>query len=61
MPARKPLDRSPGAVPEIRPAGDGVIFLLDVAGTQPPGRLVLRCDAEGNVWASIALTASSPF
>jgi hypothetical protein len=54
MSARRVLDRQAGQVPEIRVEGDSVTFRLDIAGTAKTRRLVLRCDAEGNVWASVA-------
>jgi hypothetical protein len=43
-----------GALPEIRLEGDSVVFYLDIATLSGGGRLVLRCDADGNVWASAA-------
>ena len=52
MAARKTLDRRPGPLPEIRTDGESVFFaftLLDV----PNGRLVLRCDAAGELYAWI--------
>ena len=59
MGARRLLDRQAGQVPEIRVEGDSVTFCLDIAGTGKSRRLVLRCDAEGNVWASVADQNSS--
>ena len=53
MGARRLLDRQAGQVPEIRVEGDNVTFCLDIAGTGKSRRLVLRCDADGNVWASV--------
>jgi hypothetical protein len=41
-----------GALPEIRLEGESVVFYIDVATAGGGGRLVLRCDADGNVWAS---------
>jgi hypothetical protein len=32
--------------------GDSVVFYLDIATEDGPERLLLRCDADGNVWAS---------
>jgi hypothetical protein len=54
MGARRVLDRQAGQVPEIRVEGDNVTFCLNIAGTGKSRRLVLRCDADGNVWASVA-------
>jgi hypothetical protein len=53
MATRKALDRRPGATPEIRPAGDGITYRLEIAGSHPDGRLVIRCDADGRILASI--------
>jgi hypothetical protein len=54
MDARRAPDRRAGPVPEIRVEGNSVTFRLDIAGTGKPRRLVLRCDEDGNVWASVA-------
>ena len=53
MPARKGLDHRIGPMPEIRADGDSVSFWLDIAGLHQSVRLVIRCDAAGNVWASL--------
>jgi hypothetical protein len=50
----KTLDQRPGPVPEILADGDSVTFHLDVANVEKGARLVLRCDPDGNVWASIS-------
>ena len=47
-------DHQPGRVPEIRTDAGNVTFCLEVAGVDEAVRLVIRCDANGNVWASIA-------
>jgi len=60
MAAPKIVEHAPGAMPDIRTEGDSVIFYMDLVGTRPPARLVLRCDAEGNVWASVAIPSSRP-
>ncbi|HEY8534956.1 MAG TPA: hypothetical protein VIL25_00850 [Vicinamibacterales bacterium] len=44
----------PAPLPDIRADGDSVIFNLDVAGAWRGARLVLRCDASGEVWASLS-------
>lgn len=54
MAARKALDRQPGAVPEVRSEGDGVTFLLEVAGAPERIKLVLRCTKSGEILASLA-------
>jgi hypothetical protein len=42
-----------GTMPEIRADADGVTFHLEVAGVHKNARLIIRCDADGNVWASL--------
>lgn len=56
MRERKTLDGRPGPVPEILAEGDSVTFHIDVARVEKGARLVLRCDPDGNVWASIVTT-----
>jgi len=51
---RAPIDQLPGRFPEIRTDGDSVTFKLALPGLDEQTRLVLRCDPDGNVWASIA-------
>jgi hypothetical protein len=53
MSARKTMDQRPGPVPEIRADGDSVTFRLEIAGVHAGARLVLRCEADGTVWASM--------
>jgi hypothetical protein len=55
MSQRRPLDGRPGALPEIRTDGDNVTFLLDMTTVHQHARLVIRCDSQGNVFASIAV------
>ena len=52
-PESRRFDERPGPVPEIRAEGDSVIFCLDVTSEQ--ARLILRCDPDGSVRASIFL------
>jgi hypothetical protein len=59
MATRKSLDLRPGAIPDIRPDGDGITYLLEIAGTQGGGRLVIRCDPDGAIWVSIPRTPRS--
>jgi hypothetical protein len=48
------MTRQSGALPEIRLQGDSVVFYLDIAaGRGNNSRLILRCDADGQVWASL--------
>jgi hypothetical protein len=42
-----------GALPEIRLQGESVVFYLDIATGRDATRLILRCDADGQVFASI--------
>jgi hypothetical protein len=53
MAVRKALDQRPGPVPEIRANGDSVTFRLDIAGVDRDTRLIIRCDPDGTVQASI--------
>jgi hypothetical protein len=55
MAARKSLDHIPGSAPEIHADGENVTFRFEVAGISESAKLVLRCDAEGGVWATISL------
>jgi hypothetical protein len=52
MAARKALDRRPGPLPEIQMDGDSVTFAFDLADLTN-ARLFVRCDANGEVYASI--------
>jgi hypothetical protein len=49
-----------GALPEIRLQGDSVVFYLDIATRRGASRLLLRCDADGNVWVSVEEPVSGP-
>jgi hypothetical protein len=60
MSIKKTVDRRPGPVPEIRADGDNVTFRIEVAGMPERTRLVLRCDASGEVWAAIVSGPSIP-
>jgi hypothetical protein len=54
---RKTLDQRPGNVPEIRADGDAVYFYLDVRTEH--ARLIIRCDPDGGVSASLASQPSA--
>jgi len=54
---RKTLDQRPGAVPEIRADGDVVFYCLDVRTEH--ARLIIRCDPNGNVSASLEFEPSA--
>jgi hypothetical protein len=60
MNARKTIDQRPGSVPEIRADGDAVTFRLEIAGVHAGARLVIRCDSDGTVWASMATAPGRP-
>lgn len=47
------LSAQSGALPEIRLQGESVVFYLDIAIGRSTSRLLLRCDPDGNVWASL--------
>jgi hypothetical protein len=52
MAARKAFDRRPGPLPEIQMDGDSITFAFDLADLTS-ARLFLRCDGNGEVYASI--------
>jgi hypothetical protein len=60
MAARKTVDRRPGPLPDIQMDGDSVIFTLDLVDPLD-SRLVVRCDAHGEVYARIRPAAPKPF
>jgi hypothetical protein len=51
--ATRDLTAQAGALPEIRLLGESVVFYLDIATARGTSRLILRCDSDGNVWASV--------
>lgn len=60
MAVRKPLDRTPGAIPQVEGDGESVIFRFEVAGFADNTKLVLRCDVTGGVWVSITVDPDRP-
>jgi hypothetical protein len=57
MRARRAEATHSGALPEIRLEGESVVFYIDIELAAETPRLVLRCDPDGNLWASLeALT-----
>jgi hypothetical protein len=52
MAARRTHDLKPGSMPAIRTDGNSVIFQFEIAGLRDAAQLVIRCDADGAVWAS---------
>ena len=59
MAARKALDGRPGPLPDIQMDADSVTYAFDV-GDLTRGRLQIRCDAHGDVWASIPAIPGPP-
>jgi hypothetical protein len=53
MAARRTLDQRPGPLPDIQMDGDSVTFIFDLAEPQH-ARLVVRCDPDGGVYASLS-------
>lgn len=53
--AREPqaFDRQPGSLPDIRTSNGSLTFVCSVAGLQKGAQLVIRCDADGEIWISI--------
>jgi hypothetical protein len=47
------IDQRPGALPQITSDGVSIEYALVLPGTKNRTQLVLRCDAAGDVWASI--------
>jgi hypothetical protein len=55
---QRTLDGQPGSLPDIRSNMDSVTFVM-VPPELPRGdELVIRCDADGDVWISIRRDAS---
>ena len=52
MTKRRIVEHRPGTMPDIRADGDSVTFHLEIAGAHAGARLIIRCDADGTVWAS---------
>ena len=50
---RRQIEGQAGPLPEIRLQGPSVVFYLDIALARRTRRLVLRCDPDGQVWASL--------
>ena len=47
------VDSQPGPLPEIRTNSNGVTFIMTPHGVRPSAELLIRCDANGEVWISI--------
>jgi hypothetical protein len=50
---RHTLDRHPGSIPDIRADASNITFTMVPLGRSPRERLVIRCDADGEIWISI--------
>jgi hypothetical protein len=46
---RPAFDQRPGSVPAIRTDNGGITFIMVLAGIPKSDRLVIRCDADGQV------------
>ena len=51
--AQDRLDGKRGPLPEIHALGNGVVYVMTPPGSAANDRLVVRCDAAGDVWISI--------
>jgi hypothetical protein len=51
---RQALDRTPGPLPEIHTDDANITFAMVPPGTGRGEQLVIRCDADGQIWISIA-------
>jgi len=58
--AQHTLDGKRGPLPDIRPKDDSITFLLNPPGTPRGQQVLLRCDPDGEVWASIRQAYTSP-
>jgi hypothetical protein len=47
------VDTQPGTLPDIRADAQGVTFTLTPHGVRPAAELVIRCDANGDVYVAI--------
>jgi hypothetical protein len=47
------IDRRPGLLPDIRTDDGGITFVIVPRGAPHQEQLVIRCDDNGEVWASI--------
>jgi hypothetical protein len=56
---RQTLDQRPGSAPDIRSDHGGITFIMAPAGTPKGEALVIRCDADGEIWVSIGRAKAS--
>jgi hypothetical protein len=50
---RQTLDQKPGSLPEIRAGEGNITFTMAPTGRPRGEQLVIRCDANGEIWISI--------
>lgn len=60
MPARRVLDRQPGAVPTTHQEDDSLVVLLGVVGAPDQVKLRLRCTRRGEILASVVTRPVPP-
>jgi len=56
----KPVDQRPGVLPEITTIGESVVYEFAVAGTHGHEHVIIRCDAFGQIWMTIAPKPDGP-
>jgi hypothetical protein len=56
---RPTVDERPGSLPEIRTDDASITFAMGVSGIPRGQHLVIRCDADGEIWISIATDGQS--
>ena len=54
------LDRQRGAMPDIRSDAGGITFVINPHGAPRRDQLVIRCDENGDAWASIRPSRTPP-
>ena len=47
---RQTIDRRPGSTPDIHTDHGAITFIMTPAGTPRGQRLIIRCDAAGEIW-----------
>jgi hypothetical protein len=55
-PERLPIDERPGPAPDIRLDDESIIFTFRLDDSVSGSRLMIRCDAKGNMWVAIILS-----
>lgn len=58
--AHRMVDHHRGRIPEIRTASDSILYYIDVVDGSRRPRLIIRCDANGDVWAALARPWAPP-